>query len=242
MCFKFDAGILHLKMFHLRHTTPRNLTISSISCFIALLLMFIIMIVPTLLEDIHGAMEKSRFVFSVLKNINNETGSDRLIVPNIIHLIRFNKTEFSFIDYICIQSSFHNHRPESFYIHTDAPGLKFHGKYWKLIERDIQLRSRIYIFHLEPPSEIFGQKLNPKWILYHGSDITRIIILMKYGGIYLDNDVYVVQNLEKYRKFEIAINWDEGMNLGNQVIIANRHARFLPKWLDTYREYHPEKW
>jgi len=40
---------------------------------------------------------------------------------------------------------------------------------------------------------------------------------MKYGGIYLDNDVYVVQNLNKYRKFELVIGWDEGQFLGSQV-------------------------
>ena len=48
----------------------------------------------------------------------------------------------------------------------------------------------------------------------------RIRILQKYGGIYLDNDVYVVQNLDldKYRKFECAVNWKRGEKaLGNQV-------------------------
>jgi len=41
--------------------------------------------------------------------------------------------------------------------------------------------------------------------------------MMKYGGIYLDNDVYVVQNLDKYRKFELVMGWDEGQFLGSQV-------------------------
>ena len=33
-----------------------------------------------------------------------------------------------------------------------------------------------------------------------------------------DNDVYVIQNLDKYRRFECAINW-QGKELGNQVTI-----------------------
>ena len=105
---------------------------------------------------------------SIFDGINNETGADHFIVPNIIHLIRFNKTEFSFSDYICLQAAYRNHRPEYFYIHTDAPGLKFHGKFWELVQKDLELRSRIRILHLEPPREIFGQQLNPKWQLYHG--------------------------------------------------------------------------
>ena len=34
--------------------------------------------------------------------------------------------------------------------------------------------------------------------------------MMKYGGIYLDNDVYVIKNLDKYRKFE---------SIGNMMIL-----------------------
>ena len=41
--------------------------------------------------------------------------------------------------------------------------------------------------------------------------------MMKYGGIYLDKDVYVVQNLDKYREFELVMGWDEGQFLGSQV-------------------------
>jgi len=51
--------------------------------------------------------------------------------------------------------------------------------------------------------------------------------MIKYGGIYLDNDVYVVRSLDKYRRFEIAMGWPEGENLGSQVIIAHKDARFL---------------
>lgn len=66
--------------------------------------------------------------------------------------------------------------------------------------------------------------------------------MMKYGGIFLDNDVFVIQNLDKYRKFEIAMNWDEWQFLATQVIVAHKDARFLPLWLDSYHEYHPDLW
>ena len=66
------------------------------------------------------------------------------------------------------------------------------------------------------------------WNLNHGSDIERIRMLQKYGGIYLDNDVYVIQNLDKYRKFECAINWfiAELSELGNQVKIRMQPAQY----------------
>lgn len=175
---------------------------------------------------------------SAFENFNNETGADDLIVPNIIHLIRFNKTEFSFGEFICILAAFHNHQPEAIFIHTNVASNKFQGKYWNLMKIDSKLYSLIKILPLELPSEIFGQKLSEKWRLYHGGDIVRIRTIMKYGGIFLDNNVYTIKNLDKYRKFEIAINWEENLFLGSQVIIANKDARFLSLWLESYRDHY----
>ena len=95
---------------------------------------------------------------------------------------------------------------------------------------------------MQVPSKIFGQKLSSDWQLYHGSDVARIRTIMKYGGIYLDNDMYVVSNLHKYRRFEIAMAWDEDQFLGNQIIIAHKNARFLPLYLDCYKKYVSDKW
>jgi hypothetical protein len=65
---------------------------------------------------------------------------------------------------------------------------------------------------------------------------------MEYGGIFLDNDVNVVQNLTKFRKFEMALGWEDNKCFGTQVLIANKNARFLRLWLDSYRQYYPDKW
>jgi len=58
------------------------------------------------------------------QGFNNETGADRFIVPNIIHFIRFNQREYSFIDYVVIKAAMRNHRPDYFYIHTDAETVR----------------------------------------------------------------------------------------------------------------------
>lgn len=105
-----------------------------------------------------------------------------------------------------------------------------------------ELASRIKVLHLEAPTEIFGQALSTGWRFHHGSDIGRIRVLMKYGGIYLDNDVYVINPLDKYRKFEFVINWDENQFMGTQVIVAHKDARFLSEWLDCYKVYRSDLW
>lgn len=128
---------------------------------------------------------------------NNETGADHLIVPNIIHYVRFNQMEYSFVDYLCLQAAYRNHRPDYFYIHTNV-GDKLKGKYWGWIQKDPDLSSRIRLMPLEAPAGIFGQKFNHEWRFHHGSDVSRLRVLIKYGGIYLDNDVFVIHSLDKY--------------------------------------------
>ena len=106
---------------------------------------------------------------------NNETGADRYIVPNIIHLVRFNSKTFSFHEYISLRAAFLHQDPEKIYIHTNLPGPDyFSGKYWEVIKREFELWTRIQIVECELPSEIFGQKLSEAWKLHHGSDIARI--------------------------------------------------------------------
>nr|CAH0101896.1 unnamed protein product [Daphnia galeata] len=176
---------------------------------------------------------------------NNETGATNYIVPNIIHSIRFNMTEYSFVDYLCLRAAYLRQRPDYIYIHTDVanPGNGgFRGKYWDMIKLDKKLMSSIRFLPIELASEIFGQPLSRDWRVYHGSDIARIRTMMKYGGIYLDNDVLVLQNLDKYRRFEISMNWDEGDTLGSQVIVAHKNARFLSRWLDSYHDYRADIW
>lgn len=130
------------------------------------------------------------------EGFNNQTGADHLIVPNIIHYVRFNQPEYSFTDYLCLQAAYRHHRPDYFYIHTDV-GHKFTGKYWDWIQKEDDLRSRIRLIHQPMPSEIFGQPFRYEWRFQHASDVTRIRVLMEHGGIYLDNDVFLIKSLDK---------------------------------------------
>ena len=119
-----------------------------------------------------------------------------MIIPNIIHYARLNLTEYSLVDYLCLKSALRHHRPDYFYIHTNV-GNNFTGKYWNKIKSDRDLWSRIRILPTEIPSEVYGQELSLKFRLWHASDVVRLRVIMQYGGIWLDNDCFVVQNLDK---------------------------------------------
>ncbi len=38
---------------------------------------------------------------------------------------------------------------------------------------------------------------------------------MNYGGIFLDNDVYVVKSLKQYLNYEIVVSWDDPQDINN---------------------------
>ena len=232
-------------------TLPRNARRPFFFVFCGFILLFTIYvteIVPsskiafTLYQSVVGPAytvveDKGEF-----EEFSNVTGARRFIVPNIIHFIRFNNFELNFVDYVVLLAAMRNQRPDKFYIHTNVQDVQYTGKYWKWVQQNEELWMRIQVLYLEAPTDIFGLKLNEGWRFYHGSDIERIRVLMKHGGIYLDNDSFIIRSLDKYRKYEFVINLNENQFMGNQVMIAHKNARFLALWLDSYRFYRSDLW
>ena len=155
---------------------------------------------------------------SPFEGFDNVTGVDEFLVPNIVHFIRFKKANFSFVDAVIVLAVFKNHKPDKIMFHADD--VNFSGPYWEKIKNTPGMSYEIA--KTTVPETIFGQKFSKDWHLWHAGDVTRIRILMKYGGIILDNDSYVVRSLDSFRKFEIAIGWDENQCIGTQVIEIGR--------------------
>ena len=72
---------------------------------------------------------------------------------------------------------------------------------------------------------------------YKATIFSRLLILKKYGGIYLDNDIYVINNLDKYRRFEFTLGWPDGEWIGNMLLMGHEDARFITQFIDTYKNY-----
>jgi len=170
-------------------------------------------------------------------NFNNDIGSRKLIVPNIVHFIQFDMKTLNFVTFICLLSAWYNHKPSKIYLHTNLKQVLADSFYIDVLKN--VTGEALEIHELKKPTHVFGQRLSST---HHSSDIARIQILMKYGGIYLDEDVYVVKNLNRFRHFECSIGWPETQNIGSQVILAHKDARFLKLWLQLYREYRPTMW
>jgi mannosyltransferase OCH1-like enzyme len=54
------------------------------------------------------------------------------------------------------------------------------------------------VVHRTFPTHIFGQEMKH---VFHQTDVAKLEVLLEYVGIYLDYDVYVVNNLNSLRRY-----------------------------------------
>ncbi|XP_064454733.1 uncharacterized protein LOC135366006 [Ornithodoros turicata] len=165
--------------------------------------------------------------------VDNVTGFNSYVVPNIIHYVRFGKPNISFMEAVSMRSSYINHGPDEIIVHCDICQLD--GPYAYLV-RDIpvlRLNKRM------KPQTVFGLEVGG---VEHASDITRLQTLLRYGGMYLDGDCFVIQSVNRYRHFEMTIGWEYGAYMGSMILLAAPSARFLHLYQQLYKEYNRSSW
>lgn len=180
---------------------------------------------------------------SDFENFNNESGTadGHYIVPNYVHFVKFGQRTFSFVHAVCVLAALKNQKPEKLFFHTDVN--QFEGKYWDVLMSTPGFKEVLNINVIVMPTEIFGQKIRKVWHRYHGGDVTRVRVLMEHGGIYLDSDSFVVRSLDDFRRYEMTIGWKPGKDMGNQILVAHKNARFLKLWYESYRNnYNALSW
>ena len=57
--------------------------------------------------------------------------SRHLVVPNILHVVRYGDTPVSLVEAICIKSYLMQQNPDRFYLHTNMVDLSNYGEHWK---------------------------------------------------------------------------------------------------------------
>lgn len=158
--------------------------------------------------------------------------ADNYLVPNLVHYVRFGSPNMSFVDMLSIKSAWLNIRPNKLYIHCDEPPS---GRWWEEVRylEGVELKKRVR------PLTVFGKSID---VVQHASDVARLQILLEHGGIYLDNDVLVIRSFDKLRRYEFSVGWPHKQFLGNQILVASAHARFLELYYRTYRYFNDSAW
>ncbi|XP_070554337.1 uncharacterized protein [Ptychodera flava] len=155
------------------------------------------------------------------------------VVPNIIHYVWFTPHEFKFHHFLGAKSTVHIQKADRILFHTDAePG----GFWWEEFKRIAG--PLLEIVHCDQPNDVFGRSVGN---IPHKSDISRMQILLKYGGIYLDSDTIITKNLEPLLKYPYSMGM-EIVGLNNGIILSAPNSTFLNVYYNSYKFFDDAQW
>ena len=133
--------------------------------------------------------------------------TDHALIPNIVHFVRLMPSgtlapslEFSFLHFIAIYSALLYLDPDVIYIHTN---VNDHAIIAAIDSPNVYTRAIANLprvkFNQEIPPNITtsGQKITA---LANQCDFVRTKMLNKHGGLYLDEDAYVLKNMTPLRQ------------------------------------------
>ncbi|KAK2144122.1 hypothetical protein LSH36_783g00005 [Paralvinella palmiformis] len=156
-------------------------------------------------------------------------------VPKYVHLIWFypKGTNFRFHHLMCLMSIKLHIKPQRIIVwYSQMPK----GPWWAFARKTVW---DIALMPYQVPTAIFNQSVS---IIEHQSDIARLDILIKYGGIYFDFDVIALKDLGPLLRYPVTLGAETPYLLGSGVILAQPNASFLHLWKDSYRDYQATEW
>ena len=193
--------------------------------------------------------------------LNNVQPANNLIVPSVVHQIYDyqNPNFFLYLSLICVQRYI---RPERHILWVNDEGRyrKGHWQSWqnnannqvtKTWEFDLtelirqnKIEVKFLTFPMHPPGNSSTYAPNKA----HRSDFVRLEALTTIGGIYLDTDAFVINNLAELRQHNFTMSFDNIVNpdksapkrLNNGVMLAAPQSQFLHLWAKKYAQFNPE--
>ncbi|KAL2056846.1 hypothetical protein ABVK25_002585 [Lepraria finkii] len=184
-------------MFHLTSKSASNT--KTIWAALALVLVSVFLLLPSL--GPHSFVPGSLHIPSLHKTTQGSS-----TIPNIVHFVHLsypNSTapfEFPFRQFVAVYSAWYYLRPETIYIWTNVEEGSIEGWIKKAKSPYTQAVSDLpgveFKHHDTTNQTTNGTKID---LLPNQSDFVRTDILMKYGGIYLDDDSYILRDLKPLR-------------------------------------------
>jgi len=149
-------------------------------------------------------------------------------------------SEFQLINYLVLLSARKHINPDQIYIHYS---LEPTGYWWLKAKYDLQLN--LTLNQIPQITSIYN---HPLYHHAHRSDIARLEILNKYGGIYLDLDVLILKSFSKLilnsYQVEAIFAWEnkDYNAICNAVIIAPIYSKFLQRLYQSYQSFNSSCW
>lgn len=158
-----------------------------------------------------------------------------LPVPNVVHYVWFEKRNLSFFEFVSFMSTIRFVRPCVILIHGDSLP---EGKFWDYI---LSIFPNIVHVERKVPNFLFGKSVKYK---EHIVDAWRIKSLIKFGGIYMSTDTFLVKSIDQLRRFSCTISkHPESKAISPAIVMAERNVTFLQDMLQWFKiHYDSEKY
>ncbi|MCJ1280404.1 hypothetical protein MMC21_008232 [Puttea exsequens] len=159
-------------------------------------------------------------------------------IPNIVHFVHFlfeheHLLNLYFREFLSIYSAHYHLKPDVLYIHTNIPPSELEERVngsesaWTHAVARIPNLKFVYREPLTQTKK--GYSLNE---IAHKTDFARVAILAEYGGIYLDDDGYVLRPLEPLLTagFENVLGFQPNNDICPSVILASPNNTLMRYW------------
>lgn len=181
-------------------------------------------------------------------------------IPEIYHYTWFSCREFKLIHLISMLSVLKFSSPDSkIYLHTDCLPDILENKDDKtnLFLKILKIAGhRLHIQKISPyktiwehvyfnkTTGILSEDIDlpadpvPLGKIVHVSDVYRLFLLIKYGGIYLDDDLVLLKSHQQFLNSEtLVIAQESEASLANGFMMAPANCLILKRWLLEYKFY-----
>ena len=171
----------------------------------------------------------------------NQQASDVLIqnfrvreneIPEVYHYTWFNCREFTFIHMASILSVLRFMEPSAMILfHTDCTP---NGVLWQNVVSLSQ--KRLKIVKIRPMKTVWDRRIKE---IVHVSDIYRILVLYKFGGIYLDDDMVLLKSHSNWliNQHVPVLAEESQASVANGFMIAPAQSTIMLRWLVEYKSY-----
>ncbi|XP_076450396.1 uncharacterized protein LOC143286643 [Babylonia areolata] len=157
-------------------------------------------------------------------------------VPRLAHYVWFGKERraMPLHFFVGVLSVVRFLRPCLIVFHGD---LLPSGVLWQAL---VQLVPAILHLPTPRPREVFGRVIK---VPEHSADVTRLRVLLEYGGVYLDTDQYLLRPVTDLLNDSTTIGIERpGENCGNGLIFSEPGSPFLRLWLERYSTFNDTQW
>ncbi|KAJ3326524.1 hypothetical protein HDU76_012856 [Blyttiomyces sp. JEL0837] len=163
-----------------------------------------------------------------------------LKIPKIVHFIFGLKPDFGghtflFAHFMAIKMARDVIKPEVMYVHYYYEPK---GYWWDRVKKGL---GKVVVMRKIPriPDEIFGNKVED---YAHRADVLRLQLLLTYGGIYLDSDVFIYRSLDPLLHHDFVMAKEDSHGMANAFILAHPRSKFLHEWYGRYRNFDDKVW